>query len=302
MKSCLSLFSAFLLALSSGFAQRETATPSWLENLHLSASGTFGQTGNISRTSNEATRKDAETYELSLNSTHSRQLSRNLLLIASAELSTLAVPDYELTNHNRLGGRLTLQRKFGLGPQATVLQLTASAGYKDARLAADRGWTTEAGLQLSKRVLPNLRLVANASWLEHSARRDTFDLGQESYSAEVHWDISDRWSLSGSAGRLSGDIVANASWPVWSTMLAGGFGPTILNYYTSRPWTTTHLYGEGWVSYNVEADVDLWSVSLGFSVSDRTSLELRRSAAYVVNRVGVTYPTDSWSVGLSHRF
>jgi hypothetical protein len=84
--------------------------------------------------------------------------------------------------------------------------------------------------------------------------------------------------------------------------LGGAFGPTIQQYYTARPWTTTHLYGEGWVSYNVEADVDLWSVSLGFSVSDRTSLELRRSAAFVVNRVGVTYPTDSWSVGLSHRF
>jgi hypothetical protein len=302
LKSFLTCISAFLLALPAGFAQREGSSSSWLENLHLSASGTFSRTDNISRTSYEPSRKDAETYELTLASTHSRQLSRNFLLIATAEATALTAPDYELTASNRFGGRLTLQRKFGLGPQATVLQINAAATFKDARLDADRGWTTEAGVQLSKRVLPNLKFSANANWLEHSARRNTFDLGQESYSAEVRWDINDRWSLAGSAGRLSGDIVANASWPIWSTMLAGGLGQTIFNYYTSRPWTTTHLYGDGWVSYNVEADVDLWSASLGFSINDHTSLELRKSAAFVVNRVGVTYPTDSWSLGLSHRF
>ncbi len=302
LKPFFTVLAALLLVSPLALAQRETATPAWLESLHLAAGGTFGRTDNISRTSHEPSRKDAETYELSLSSTHSRQLSRNFLLIATAEVNTLAVPDYDLNDSNRLGGRLVLQRKFGLGPQATVLQVSASANYKDARLDADRGWTTEAGLQLSKRVLPNLRLAANASWLEHTARRNTFDLGQESYSAEIRWDINDRWSLSGSAGRLSGDIVANASWPIWGTMLAGGFGQTIFDYYTSRPWTTTHLYGNGWVSYNVEADVDLWSASLGFSVTDHTSLELRRSAAFVVNRVGVTYPTGSWSLGLSHRF
>ncbi len=298
----LTILLAALLLLPLLHAQREGTMPAWLDNLHLTASGTFGKTDNISRTSHEPSRKDAESYEISLSSTHSRQLNRNLLLIATAEASTLSVPDYDLTDSSRFGGKLTLQRKFGLGSQATVLQFSASANYKAARLADDRGWTTEAGVQLSKRVLPNLRLAANANWLEHTARRNTFDLGQHSYSADFRWDINDRWSLSGSAGRLSGDIVANASWPIWGTMLSGGFGQTIFNYYTSRPWHTTNLYGSGWVSYNVEADVDLWSASLGFAVTENTSLELRRSAAFVVNRVGVTYPTDSWSVGLSHRF
>ncbi len=85
-------------------------------------------------------------------------------------------------------------------------------------------------------------------------------------------------------------------------MLAGGFGPVIFDYYTSRPWNQTDLFGPGWVSYNVEADVDLWSVTVGFAATDRTTLELRKSAAFVTNVVGVTYPTDSWSLVLSHRF
>ena len=64
----------------------------------------------------------------------------------------------------------------------------------------------------------------------------------------------------------------------------------------------TNLYGDGWVSYNVEADVDLWSLSLAYAVSDHTSLELRKSAAYVVNRIGVAYPTNGWALSLAHRF
>lgn len=41
------------------------------------------------------------------------------------------------------------------------LHLTASGtAYKSARFAGDRGWTTEAGVKLAQRVLPNLRLAA----------------------------------------------------------------------------------------------------------------------------------------------
>jgi hypothetical protein len=290
------------LACLSALARGDDAAPSWLESLHLTATGAFSAVENISRTSSAPTRKDAQTYEFSVSSNHPRQLTRNLLLVASVEAASLHVPDYDLTDNLRLGGRLSLQTKFGLGAQATVLQFSGGATYKSARFAADRGWTTEGRVQLAKRVLPNLRLAASAGLLEHTARSATFDLSQHSFSVEAQWDINQQWTLGGSAGRLSGDIVANASWPVWGTMLAGGFGPVILDYYTSRPWTTTHLYGAGWVSYNVEADVDLWSVSLAYAFNDHTSVELRKAGAHVVNRVGVTYPTDSWGLTLSHRF
>jgi hypothetical protein len=195
-----------------------------------------------------------------------------------------------------------VQRKFGLGPQAWVLQASGSAAYKSARLAADRGWTLDAGLQLAKRVLPSLRLAGSARWLEHDAASATFDLNQHSFALEAQWDIDERWTLSGSATRLTGDIVANAAWSVWAQAISGGFGPTVFNYYTARPWSVTNLYGDKWVSYNVEADVDLWSVALAYAWSEQTTLELRKSAAYVVNHIGIAYPTSTWSLGLSHRF
>lgn len=278
------------------------ATPAWLEVLHLSALVSTTQTDNFSRTAHAPSRKNADTYELGLTSLHSRQLGRNVLLLGAIEAGTIAVPDYELTAYSRLGGRLTLQRKFGLGPQATVLQVGAGTNYKAARYADDRGWTTEASIQLAKRVLPNVKLAATVGWLEHTAQRDVFDLNQHSYSAEARWDLNNRWSLLGSAGRISGDIVANAPWSIWGLALGGTFGPAASRYYNSRPWKTTNLYGPGWASYNMEGDVDLWSVALECAVGDHTAVELRRSVADVVNVLGVAYPTDSWSLGLTHRF
>lgn len=281
---------------------RADGTAGWLDNLHLTATGTVSTVNNISRTSYEPTRHDATTYEFSVASTQARQLASNLLLVATASADSFTESEYSLTNNFRFAGQLALQTKFGLGPQATVLQFKAGTTYKAARFAGDRGWTAEAGVQLAKRVLPNLRLAAGATWLEHNARSGTFDLNQHTYTAEAQWDIDDHWTLSGSTGRLSGDIVANAAWSVWGMALGGAFGPAVQQYYSMRPWTTTNLYGPGWVSYNVEADVDLWSVAVSYSFTDRTSLEVRKSAAYVVNKLGITYPTDSWSLGLTHRF
>jgi hypothetical protein len=291
---------AGLLAVS--VRSQESPSPSWVDLLHLTASGGISKINNISRTSGQATRKDATIFEFGLGGSQSRQLTRNLLLVASAEAASLHVPDYELTDNSRLGGRISLQSKFGLGAQATVLQFHAGSTYKSARFSADRGWTSDAGLQLSKRVLPSLRLAASAGLLEHAARSAVFDLHQHSLSAEARWDINRRWTLSGNATRLGGDIVANASGPVWAQAIGGGFGQKVSGYYTSRPWDVTHLYGLNWVSYNVEADVDLWSVTLAFAFSDRTAVELRKVGAYIVNRIGVTYPTDSWGLSLMHRF
>jgi hypothetical protein len=290
------------LVASLASAQESTGSGAWLESLHLSATGTASWVENISRTSYEPTRKDAATYEFNLSSSIPRQLAPSVLLVGSAELSSFFVDQFSLDDNTTGTARVSLQRKFGLGPQAWILQGSVGGGYKAARLDDDRGFSTEASIQLSKRILPNLRVAAIGRWLDHNAKSEVFDLDQQSLSLEAQWDINQHWTLSGSATRLQGDIVANAAWSVWSQMLAGAFGPTTYNYYTSRPWSVTNLYGPGWVSYNVEGDVDLWSVALAYAWTDRTSIELRKGAAYVVNRAGVAYPTSTIGLSLSHRF
>jgi hypothetical protein len=283
-------------------AQGRAPAAGWLDNLSVTAAGTASWVENISRTSAEPNRKDAETYELSLGASRHQQLAPNWLLHAGADAVLFTVPDYDLANHFKVGPRIGLQRKLGLGPLAPVLQLDTALTYKSARLAADRGWTTEASLRLAKRFAPNFKAGLSSLWVEHAARSAVFDLAQHSLSLDATWDVSEKWSLSGSVGRLSGDIVANAAWPVWAQAITGGFGPEIFNYYTSRPWTVTDLYGPGWVSYSVEADVDLWSLAVNWAISEHTTAELRHNSAFVVNKIGIRYPTDSWGLSLVHRF
>lgn len=290
------------LLASGAWAQDRAPAAGWLDNLTVTASGTANWVENLSRTSFAPTRKDAETYQLDLSASRHQQLAPDWLLHAGADATFFTAPDYDLTNHLKLGPRLGLQRKFGLGPLAPVLQLDTALSYKAARLEADRGWTAEASLRLSKRFTSSFKAGLSGQWLEHDARSAIFDLNQHTYSVDATWDLTEHWSLSGSAGRLSGDIVANAAWSVWGQALSGAFGPTVANYYNSRPWVVTNLYGVGWVSYNVEAKVDLWSLAATYMISDHTTAELRYSSAFVVNKIGVRYPTDSWGLSVVHRF
>ncbi len=283
-------------------AQDRAPAAGWLGNLTVTAVGTANWVENISRTSFEPTRKDAATYDLSLSAGRHQQLAAAWLMHGSVDATLLTVPDYTLADQLKLGLRLGVQRKFGLGPFAPILKLDTALTYKSARLAADRGWTTEASLRLAKRFTSAIKAGITGQWLQHNARSAVFDLQQRSFSADVTWDVTERWSLGGSAGRLSGDIVANAAWSVWAQAITGGLGPMVFGYYNSRPWTVTDIYGAGWVSYNVEADVDLWSLAASYAISDHTTAELRHSSAFVVNKIGIRYPTDSWGLSVIHRF
>jgi len=289
--------------LSFGQAGLDRAgTAPWIGNLSYTASATASWVENISRTSFAPTRKNSDTYALTLGASGHRELAPSWLLEFGADADYLAVPAFSRTEHLVAGPRMALQHKFGLGPLAPVLQFNAAYTYKDARFAADRGWTAEGGARLAKRLLPDLKVAASIQWLDHYAETSTFDIQQRTVSVEASWDISERWRLSGSAGRLLGTIVANAAPTVWWNAVSGAFGPAVMGYYTYIPASTTNLYGPGWVSYNVEANVDLWSVSLDYALGDHTSLSLSASSAFVINRVGVRYPTDSWGLGLQHRF
>src|SRR3954467_7343827 len=79
-------------------AQDRPTARSWLEKVSFTASGTANWVENLSRTSAEPFRRDAETYELSLGASHHRQLAPNWLLHAGADASWFIVPAYDLAN------------------------------------------------------------------------------------------------------------------------------------------------------------------------------------------------------------
>lgn len=283
-------------------APAKAGAAAWWEQLGVNASAAATRVDNISRTSSALSRKDATTYEFTAGLSQHRQLASSWLLELGADALYLTVPKYVRTNQLTAGPRLGLQHKFGLGPLAPMLQFNAAYNYKAARFAGDRGWTAEGGVRLAKRLLPTLKVAASSQWLEHYAAISTFDVQQHTLSGEVSWDIAAHWRLSGTVGRLRGTIVANAAGPTWASALGGGIGPTIANYYNSIPWTVTELYGPRWVSYNVAARGDLWSLALACALTEHSTLELRASRAFVVNHAGISYPTDSWGLGLLHRF
>jgi hypothetical protein len=292
----------FAAVFAGGTAVRGDSTHSWMENLHWSASGSALWVENISRTSYVPTRKNAMSYEFTLGAGQSRQIAPAWLLDFGADVNLLAVPEFDRTNFFSAGPRLGLQHKFGLGPLAPVIRFDAAYTYKSARIQANSGGTAEAGLRLSKRLNESLKVAASGQWLEHYANSATFDIQQRTVSVEATWDINEHWRLNASAGWLSGRIVANAAWSVWQQAITGGLGPIVYNYYDSIPWEVTDSYGPRWVSYNVEAHADLWTLSLDYALSEHTTLELRAGSVYVVNHINIRYPTDSWGLSLIHRF
>jgi len=56
------------------------------------------------------------------------------------------------------------------------------------------------------------------------------------------------------------------------------------------------------VSYNVDGDVDLWSVTLTYAWTGQLSVDLRYNSAFAVNQVGITYPSSAWALKLGYRF
>jgi hypothetical protein len=283
-------------------AAERAGAAAWLQNLTVSAAATASWVENASRTSAEPFRKDTAIYDFSVGASHHQQVAPNWLLNAGLEADWQAVPEFTRAGYANFAPRLSLQRKFGLGPLAPVLQFETALPYKVARLGQDRGWGFEASLRLAKRLTETFKAGTSLQWVEHNARSAVFDLNQHAFSIDAAWDVSERWSVSGNVGRLSGDVVANAAWSVWSQAITGGLGPAVFNYYTSRPWEITEVYGRSWVSYNVEAHVDQWSLAATYAVSERTTAELRYASAFVVNKIGVRYPTDSWGLSVVHRF
>lgn len=307
MKSLLRilLLGVFLAGAGPGRAQMVPGPggpPTWWDQLDVNGSISSSWVQNISRTSYAPTSKDAMSYALNFGASRHREVASNWLWEAGADVDYLSVPKYDLTSSLTAGLRSGLRHKFGLGPMAPVLQLTTSLAYKAARFAGDRGLSAEGGFRLAQRLNDSVQLGVSGQWSEHFADSDIFDTRQQTVSADLSWDINDRWRLTGSAGRLQGYIVANAAGPVYATAIRGGYGPKVFSYYNAIPYGTTGLYGPGWVSYLVEAHADLWSVSLDHALTPDTAIELTASSAFVVNQVDVRYPQDTWKISLHHRF
>lgn len=296
-----------LLILLAGLAGAGAVTargdsPAWWQDLPVSGSITIEQVNNLSHTAAVTSRKDGMTFRFAADTGSARQVARNWLLSCGGQAEVLVVPEYDRTNAFRAGPNLGLQHKFGLGPLAPFVRITAAGNYQSARLKGDTGWTTEAGVQLGKRLNSSLKIAARAQWLDHAASHATFDVRQRTLLVEAAWDFAEHWRLTASAGRMMGYVVGHAEGVDWAAVRNGSFGPSATDYYRSRPYEVTHSYGADWVSYSVYARVNLWSLAVAREMAERTTLEFRAGHSAVQYKYVLSYPTTSWGLSLIHRF
>ena len=279
-----------------------SASPSWWQAVRVSASAAGARVENISRTSDSATRRDATTYEAVLAAAHHRQLNRVWSLTTAADLTVFREPDFDRNEFTAVAGRLTVQRKAGLGPLAPVIQWETALLRHQADYVSNRGTTLESAVRFNRRLSSSLRASVSAQWREHFARASTFDTHQRGAALSGTWDFADRWSLLASVLHARGRFLTHAGPASWSRALGGAQGPEVARIYASIPREVTGLYGPNWITYRPSARVTTGSASLLFAFSDQVSAEAQFSVTSLTDEADVHYPTRSLTLRLACRF
>lgn len=286
-------FAALLVALSS--------TPAaFAVNTRIEASAARAE--NISRSSSPTDRRDATRYEARTALSHFREWRTGFITSGDLVADLQRVPDYSRLDAFTAGFTAHARQKFGLGAFAPSLSANAGLRARSARLDFDDGWTATAGVHVAKRLTRSWRAALHGDWQQHYARSAIFDTKHQRLFATLTWDITERLQLSHGNGRLWGAFTANASAAVWSRALSGALGSPISSYYNTVPWAATDVFGPGWVSYRVDGRVRFWWLELSPALGRNTSLPLRYESFVSVNKVGVKYRQDVWTLSLLHRF
>lgn len=274
--------------------------PLYAANFRAEASATWAE--NIGRSSAPGDWRDAWRYEGRAAYSVFREWRAGFVTTGEVDAGFEHTPRFSEQTAFTGGFSGQLRQKFGYGAFAPVLSLDAGLRRRAAQLDGDDGWTATAGLRVARRITQAWRVAATGDWQQHYARHSIFDTRHHRVFGTLTWDISPRWQLSHGNGRLWGDFTANASWPVWANALSGAFGPAIESYYNTVAWDITHGYGPNWVTYRVTGHVSFWWLELSPALGRNTSLPLRYESRFSVNKVGIKYRQDLWSLQLLHRF
>jgi hypothetical protein len=269
-------------------------------NLRMEASTAWAE--NINRASSPGDWRDSARLDASLSLVHLTEWRTGLVSVVEGGASAERITRFTQQDAATAGGSLQVRRKFGFGPHAPVLSFDASLRGREARIDGNDGWTAGAGVRVTKRFTTWFRAGLTADWQEHDARSAVFDTQHHRVFGTLAWQIAPRLSLTHGNGRLWGSFTANASSAVWSRALGGGLGRPIADYYHTVPRSVTESYGPGWVTYRVDGHVSFWWLELSAALGPNTSLPLRYESFFSVNRVGVKYRQDVWTLQLIHRY
>jgi hypothetical protein len=266
----------------------------------MEASTTWAE--NISRSSAPANWRDSTRADTSVTVSLLTPLITGVSLITEADARTEFIPRYARNNAFSGGAHLELRWKFGLGAFAPVLSTQVGLSHREAHMAGDTGTLASGALRLAKRFTNAWRASLTGDWSQHYAAHSPFDVRAHRVLGSLTYDLNDTWQLTYGRGSLFGDFTAHASAAIWARALTGQLGPEVAKYYNTVSYETTDSYGPGWVTYRVTGRSDFWWLELSPALGRNTSLPLRYESTYTVNRAGLTYRQDLWTLGLLHRF
>ena len=267
---------------------RMAASTTWAENIARAAS-TTNSIGSLR-------------HEARFTASVLTPLATGVNVIAEADAGYESVPRYPRNTAFTAGARTQLRWKFGLGAYVPVLSTEVALAHRDARLPGDTGWLATAALRLSQRFTDSWRASLTGDWSQHDAAHAPFDVRAHRVLGSLTYDLNATWQLTYGRGSLFGDFTVHASRAGWARALAGQITPAIAQYYNTVAYETTDAYGPGWVTYRVTGRSDFWWLELAPALGRNTSLPLRYERTSTVNRIGVHYRQDLWTLGLLHRF
>ncbi len=268
--------------------------------VRLEASATW--TENITRSSAPGDWRDALSLQARATWGVQRQSTAGLLARGEFHAGVLQVPRYDRLDAATAGVSGLLRKKFGFGAYAPSVAAEGTLQGREARLAGDDGWTASAALHVAKRLTTSWRVGATADWQEHHGASPVYDTAHHRIFGTLTWDLTDRWSLSHGNGRLWGQFTANASGPVWASAVAGGLGRPLADYYATVPRIESEIFGPRWITYRVDGRVNFWWLELSPALGRNTSLPLRYESLFSINKAGIKYRQDTWSLQIVHRF
>lgn len=284
---------ALLVALS--FAPAALAL-----NGRMEASSIWAE--NINRASSPVDWRDAWRHEALGALSTFREWRTGFITTGQIDASLEHVPDFTKLDAFSAGFSGTARQKFGLGAFAPSVALDVGLRARDTRLDLDDGWVATGGIRLGKRFSRSWRAGLQGDWQQHYARSAIFDTKHHRFFATLTWDITDRLQLSHGNGRLWGSFTANASAIAWPRAIGGALGSHISDYYNTIPWAATGAFGPGWITYIVDGRVSFHWFELSPALGRNTSFPLRFENRVSVNKVGVKYRQDIWTLSVLHRF
>jgi len=266
----------------------------------MEASVTWAE--NIARSSSPANWIDSMRHEGRFVASNLTPIATGLSAITEADVGYESIPRYQINTAYHAGLRTGLRWKFGLGAFAPVLSTEVGIARREARIASDTGWLASGAVHFSKRFSDSWRASLTGDWSQHYAAGPAFDVRHHRVLGTLTYDLNDIWQLTYGRGSLFGDFTANASAAIWARAQAGLITAAIAQYYNMVSDEVTDSYGPGWVTYRVTGRSDFWWLELAPAIGRNTSLPLRYESTYTVNRAGVAYRQDLWTLGILHRF